>query len=129
MILIVIGLMLATSGWILLPWIPSIKRMMSLSFTLRALGYCFLLMSLSYWIVDVLKWRRGIGVFLLYGKFSLAAYVFHSMFYRPLQTAAGHLTQGLSFWVGASSRELWMYIGVAFLQTWFMLIWSRSRKE
>ena len=59
----------------------------------------------------------------------IAIYVFHSLFYRSLQIAAENITQGLPFLIGASSRQFWMYSGVAFLQTWFMLIWSRSKNS
>lgn len=127
-VLVGVGLVLAILGWAILPWVPSIKRMMSASFSLRALGYCFLLMALSYWLVDVRKWRRGIGWLLLYGQFSLAAYVFHNLFHRPLQEAARHLTQGLPFWFGDTGRLFWTNVGLIVLQTWFLVIWSRSKK-
>ena len=94
---------------------------------MRALGGCFLLMAASYWLVDVLKWRRGIGMFLLYGQFSLVAYVFHSLFLRQLQAAGGIVTQGLPFWFGEASRDFWTSIGVVALQTWFLVIWSRAK--
>ena len=127
MVLVCVGLMLMAVGWCFLPWVPSIKRMMSISFSMRALGGCFLLMAASYWLIDVLKWRRGIRIFLLYGQFSLVAYVFHSLFLRPLQTAGGIVTQGLPFWFGEASRDFWTSIGVVALQTWFLVIWSRAK--
>ena len=129
MVMVGVGLVLAVLGWISLPWVPSIKRMMSLSFTLRALGYCFLLMALSYWLVDILKWHRGTGVFLLYGRFSLVAYFINTFFNRPLQAAGELVTQGLPFWCGEPSRRFWTYVGVIVLQTWFLIIWSRMKKH
>ena len=128
-VLFAVGLVLLSLGWMLLPWVPSIKRMMSMSFALRALGCCFLLMGLSYWLVDVLKWRRGIGMFLLYGRFSLVAYFVHSLFLRPLQAAGEIITQGFSFWFGTASQSFWTYIGVIVLQSWFLVVWARGKES
>ena len=128
-VLFSVGLAFLFLGWALLPWVPSIKRMMSMSFTLRALGGCFLLMALSYWLFDVLKWRHGISLFLLYGRFSLVAYFIHSLFSRPLQTAGEILTQGFTYWFGMASKSFWTYVGVIILQTWFLILWSREKKK
>ena len=124
-----IGIVLASVGWVLLPWIPSIKRMMTLSFTLQSLGYSFLLMGGCYAVVDVLKVRRGLGLFLLYGQFSLAAYVFHGLFQHPINEAGAHLTQGLAHWVGEASRDFWTAVGSAILVTGFLLLWEKRNKE
>lgn len=128
LILLALGVGIAALGWALLPYVPSSKKMMSASFSLRALGYCYLLMGLFYWVVDVLKFRRGLAPFLLYGQSALFVYVVNSLFDRPLRMAGELVTKGLPQWFGANSVEFCAYLGVIAIQTFLLVLWQR-RKE
>ena len=62
-------------GWAAYPFIPSIKHIFTLTFTAQAMGWCMLSLALLYYVTDVLGFRRGLGLFILFGQFALTAYM------------------------------------------------------
>jgi len=62
-------------GWATYPFIPSIKHIFTLTFTAQAMGWCMISLAVLYYLTDVLKFRRGLGLFILFGQFALTAYM------------------------------------------------------
>ena len=62
-------------GWATYPFIPSIKHIFTLTFTAQAMGWCMLALAALYYVTDVLGFRRGLGLFILFGQFALTAYM------------------------------------------------------
>lgn len=122
-----LGLVLAALGWALLGVVPSIKRLMTLSYSLRALGYSFLLMGGAYGLTDVLKFRRGLWIFTLYGQASLAAYVIDFVFRGPVRAAGEILTAGLPQYLGPGSGPVTVWFGAALVQTYLICKWRQLR--
>ena len=89
-------------GWATYPFIPSIKHIFTLTFTAQAMGWCMLSLALLYYITDVLKFRRGLGLFILFGQYALTAYMLAD---TPLAAitakAAETFTQGFGRLFGA----------------------------
>ena len=63
-------------GFALTAVTPMIKRIATSSFVVATGGICLLALALSYWVVDVRKWRRGAVFFNIVGMNSLAIYLF-----------------------------------------------------
>ncbi|MCM1116391.1 MAG: hypothetical protein NC342_02495 [Pseudoflavonifractor sp.] len=73
--LLVIGGALVAGGLLWGVQMPIIKRLWTSSMTLFAGGWCFLLMALFYYVIDMCKWRRGLMWLKVYGMNSITAYV------------------------------------------------------
>lgn len=54
---------------------PVIKRIWSASFTLYSAGWCYLLLSLFYWWIDVKGYTKGWGWLLYFGCNAITAYL------------------------------------------------------
>lgn len=91
LLLAVAGAVLVAAGWLWNIEFPVIKKLWTSSMVLVSSGYCFLLMAVSYYIVDVKGLRRGTEWLRVYGMNSIMAYmlaqcinfrsVAHSLFY------------------------------------------------
>ena len=84
-----VGLGLLALGAVLLTFDPCVKHIFTASFTSFAMGCSFLFYAGCYYIADVKMWRRGYEIILLFGRFSLMAYLLADVFYGPI----GHLAR------------------------------------
>ena len=116
-------------GWALSPWIPMTKRMMSASFTLAALGWSMLAFAACYYAADVRGWRRGTWVFTLYGQCSLVAYVIDEQFRPTFRAAAEPFIVGFPQWFGPKYQEMFLWVVMIALQTWFLYLWRKARSR
>lgn len=78
---------------------PIIKKVWSSSMTLLSSGYCFLLMALFYWLVDVKGYRQQLAWLKPYGMNSIVAYML--FFLLRMESMVKVWTQGLSQFTGA----------------------------
>ena len=91
LILAGIGIGLVVIGLLLNPVFPIIKKIWSSTMTLYSGGICFLLVALTYYIVDVLKWRKGLAWLKIYGMNAITAYVIGELLpYDTLPQAIGN---------------------------------------
>lgn len=79
LMLAVTGAILVVAGLLLSPVFPIIKKIWSSTMTLFSGGICFLLMALTYYIVDVRSWRKGLSWLKIYGMNAITAYVIGEM--------------------------------------------------
>ena len=79
LMLTVTGAVLVIAGLLLSPVFPIIKKIWSSSMTLYSGGICFLLTALTYYIVDVKRWRRGLSWLKIYGMNAITAYCIGEM--------------------------------------------------
>jgi predicted acyltransferase len=56
-------------------FLPVNKRLWTSSMTLVTGGYCYLLLALFYYVIDVLEWSRGLEWLKWYGMNAIAAYM------------------------------------------------------
>ena len=68
------GVALVAAGLLFSPIFPIIKKIWSSSMTLFSGGICFLLTALTYYIVDVKGWRKGLSWLKIYGMNAITAY-------------------------------------------------------
>ena len=122
-----LGFVLAGLGWALLGMVPSVKRMMTLSFSLRALGYAYLLTGGAYLLTDVLRFRRGLWIFTLYGQASLAAYMIDMVFREPVRKAGEVLGTGLMPYFGAGAKPVVLWFAAALVQTYLVCKWRQLK--
>ncbi len=74
-ILIIIGVILVFSALFMSPIYPIIKNIWTTPFNILTGGISFLLMAVSYYIIDVKKWRKWILFFKVIGLNSITIYL------------------------------------------------------
>ncbi|MBR1922047.1 MAG: DUF5009 domain-containing protein [Kiritimatiellae bacterium] len=114
-----LGAALLAVGWALVPVVPPIKHIFTVSFTAQAMGWSCLSLAALYWLVDVLfagspRLGRWLWLFLLFGQTSLLAYMCEGAFSAPFWAfgkifapGAAHLLGDwagpMAEWLGASA--------------------------
>lgn len=88
------GAALEVVGWAVSPWIPVIKPIYTLSFTAQAMGWCVISLAVLYVLTDILMFRKGLGIVILFGQCALTAYLVGGFFRPVLTKLAEILTQG-----------------------------------
>jgi len=112
-----LGAGLLAFGWAVTPWVPMIKHIFTLSFTAQAMGWCMLALAALYVVNDILLWRRGWGVVLLYGQFALTAYMVNGFFGPGLRAVSDVITQGFPHVFGATAAIVLQSLVTAALLT------------
>ena len=74
-LLIGVGVILLLLGYVWGEFLPINKRLWTSSMTLVTGGYCYLLLALFYYVIDVLEWSRGVEWLKWYGMNAIAAYM------------------------------------------------------
>ena len=83
------------AGWILyFVGVEMVKHIFTVSFTLQAIGWSIIALDALYVATDILKFRRGTGLFILFGQFALTAYLCESVFRTTVKTASDRLFAG-----------------------------------
>lgn len=73
--LLCVGFLLLLLGYLWGNFLPINKRLWTSSMTLVTGGYCYLLLALFYYIIDVLEYRRGLEWLKWYGMNAICAYM------------------------------------------------------
>jgi predicted acyltransferase len=87
--LLIPGIAAVILGYLMNPYIPIIKRICTSSFVIVSGGYCLLAMALSYWLIDVMKFRRLALFFAIVGMNPIFIYLFSN-------TGGKHLLSGMA---------------------------------
>ena len=101
------GVVLLALGWALVfCGVRMVKHIFTVSFTAQAMGWSALLFAGAYLVADVCGVRRGFGLFVLFGRASLAAYMIGEFFWPCFMFAGNYLTKGMVHLVGAPAQGL-----------------------
>lgn len=101
--LFLIGVAMVAAGWLWNLQMPVIKRIWTSSMVLVSSGYCFLLMSLFYYLIDYKKWHKGFMWLKYFGMNSIVAYMLSAMNFRCVGNS---LLYGLEQYIGAYYQPL-----------------------
>lgn len=100
------GVALLVAAWLWSFSMPVIKRLWTASMTLLAGGWCFLLLALSYYVIDVKKWHRGLMWLKIYGMNSITAYVLGEVI--NFRSMAASVSYGLRPILGEEWYAAWL---------------------
>lgn len=107
---------------------PIIKHISTSSFMIVSGGWAFLALALSYWMIDVRKYRKGINIFIIVGMNSLFIYLFsHAGGTAFLYNIVKPITYGLFSWVGEIYAQLATAAG-AWVLLIYLCYWLYKRK-
>ena len=128
--LFVYGAGLEVVGWGVSPWIPVIKPIFTLSFTAQAMGWCVIALAVLYVLTDILMFRKGLGVVILFGQCALTAYLVGGFFRPVLTKLAEILTQGVPYLFGLKeSMSVVIALFVAVEITFVLFVWRKFRSK
>ena len=125
--LFILGLFLLGTGWALVPIIPCIKHIYTVSFTCQALGWCVLALDILYVLTDILPCRRGWWLFTLYGQCALTAYMATHFFRPSLEACTKSITKGFPRFIDKPYLPLAEAIVTAVVLTVVLVIRRRLR--
>lgn len=106
LLLAVTGAVLVAAGWLWNIEFPVIKKLWTSSMVLVSSGYCFLLMAVSYYIVDVKGLRRGTEWLRVYGMNSIMAYMLAQCI--NFRSVAHSLFHGVEQYIGPAWYQVLM---------------------
>ena len=117
-------------GSVLRIWIPANRYIYTVSFVFQTLGYAILLLDLLFVVTDIYRFRKGLGLFVLFGNCSLAAWMLHT---NPLSSGlngiARQLVVGIPKLVGTAD---YFNVYVSFVQSVLLVLavayWYRFKK-
>lgn len=115
-------------GWLLVALgVKMVKNMFTVSFSLQAIGWSVLALAMLYVITDIWKFRRGMGIFLLFGRCALTAYlcetIFRSACFEASRRVLGGLTRFFPSVYGPTIEA------VLFCCVVIGVVWCRSRMK
>ena len=127
---LIIGISMILTGWLLnaLNICPNVKRIWTPTWTLFSGGWCFLLLTLFYWIIDVLETLKWYFILLVIGANSIAAYII-------AHTIDGFISSSLFIHLGKQYAEVF---GLAYAPLvhgflilffeWLILFWMYKKR-
>lgn len=77
--LLIPGIIAVIIGYCMDPFIPIIKRICTSSFVIVSGGWCLIAMAFSYWLIDVLKYRKLAIFFAVVGMNPIFIYLFSNL--------------------------------------------------
>lgn len=126
--LVIAGIIGLVIGYALDPITPIIKRICTSSFILASGGWALLALALSYWMIDVKKWDRGVLFFAIVGMNPLFIYLFANIGGSGfLKRFVQQYVQALLSWTSEHSQEL-ITSGIVLFLLWYLCYWLYKRK-
>jgi len=126
--LLIPGIIAVITGYCMSPFIPIIKRICTSSFVIVSGGYCLIAMAFSYWLIDVLKYRKLALFFAVVGMNPIFIYLFSNTGGKHLLTGmAEPFTWRLFRWGGEITINVVTTIVVAAM-VWYICYFLYKRK-
>jgi predicted acyltransferase len=127
-IMLILGLSGLLVGYTMDPFVPIIKHICTSSFVIVSGGWCFIGLAVSYWLIDVLNFRKFPVFFAIVGMNPLFIYMFaHMGGNNFLHNIAKPFTNGLFSWSSDLTREMILSLTV-WAMLWYICYWLYKRK-
>ncbi len=127
-ILIIAGLIGVIIGYGLDPFTPIIKRICTSSFILVSGGWTILTLALSYWLIDMKGWNKGVMFFVIVGMNPLFIYLFaHVGGADFISEIVRPFTSSVLGWTGELSTTIITSLITLYL-LWYLTYWLYKRR-
>jgi predicted acyltransferase len=126
--LLVPGLIGMVIGYSMDPFIPIIKRLCTSSFIIVSGGWCFVALAFSYWLIDVMNFRKVALFFAIVGMNPIFIYLFSNLGgKRLLVRMVKPFTSRLFVWSGDLAVNMITIVVVAAM-VWYICYFLYRRK-
>ena len=127
-ILLISGAIGVIAGYALDPVTPIIKRICTSSFILVSGGWALLALALSYWLIDIKKWQKGVLFFAVVGMNSLFIYLFaHVGGADLIGKIVSPFTTSLLGWTGEVATLVLTSLAVL-AAMWYLCYWLYTKR-
>jgi len=127
-ILVISGIIALAVGFSLSSVTPIIKRIATSSFVFASGGWAILMLALCYWVIDVLKFRKGILFFSVVGMNPLFIYLFaHVGGAMLIGSIISPFTMAIFGFAGTWTADFLTSVTVLFF-LWYLCFWLYQRK-
>lgn len=113
------------TGWVLTMWIPMVKRLWTVSFTLFSTGWVLAALMTLYWMVEVRGWNRWAFPAIVTGTNSIFIYSFSQVLRGWLSRGIGNFTG--HFWFLGRWGEVPHNL-LVFAAMWYLCFWLYQRR-
>ena len=125
LILLVIGVLCVSLGWLLNGVLPVNKTLWTPTFVLVTSGWSVLFLAAFYYLIDVLKWQGWAKPFAIIGMNSIIIYLATSLV--NWQYLVQSLFGGLLATLSEGWLQLWTMVALLLVQ-WLLLVWMYKHK-
>jgi predicted acyltransferase len=126
--LLIPGIIAVIIGYCMDPFIPIIKRICTSSFVIVSGGWCLIAMAFSYWLIDVLHYRKLAIFFAVVGMNPIFIYLFSNLGGKHLlRSMAEPFTWRIFGWGGEITFGVITTILVAAM-VWYICYFLYKRK-
>lgn len=127
-ILIISGVAGLVIGYGLSPFTPIIKRISTSTFVFASGGWSILALALCYWVIDILKYQKGVLLFTIVGLNPLFIYLFaHVGGADLIKSMVLPFSNALFGWTGELNAHLILSLVVLFF-LWYICYWLYKKK-
>lgn len=117
-------------GLCLMPRIPAIRFIYTVSFVFATQGLALVLLAGLFVLTDIWQVRRGTGLFVLFGQCSLAAWMIVNFFNCSLYPAADLFVKGIPKLIGtAAYQPIFNSVVRVVILIWALHVWRRLRRK
>jgi predicted acyltransferase len=128
LVLLITGVVGVIIGYCMDPFIPIIKRLCTSSFIILSGGWCLIAMAFSYWLIDVMNFRKLALFFAIVGMNPIFIYLFSNLGGKRLLTRmAEPFTYRLFSWTNEITINMITIIVVAAM-VWYICYFLYKRK-
>ncbi len=123
------GIVATALGWILAIWIPQNRYIYTVSFVFTTFGYATLLLDALFIVTDIWRFRRGVGLLVIFGQSSLLAWMLHANPIRGgLRAVAAKCVEGLPrLGVSADARNICSEALISVFIVLIVVAWHRRK--
>lgn len=127
-IFLAVGIGGTVVGYVMGNYIPIIKHICTSSFIIVSGGWCFIALGISYWLIDVLQYRRIPTFFAIVGMNPLFIYLFSNLGGKRLLTRmVKPFTYRMFNWAGDMTFQVVTTLIVAAM-VWYICYFLYKRK-
>jgi predicted acyltransferase len=127
-ILLITGIIGLIIGYGLSPFTPIIKRISTSTFVFASGGWSILALALCYWVIDIMKYQKGVLFFAIVGMNPLFIYLFaHVGGANLIQKIFLPFSNALFGWTGELGAHIILSLIVLFF-LWYICYWMYKKK-
>lgn len=126
--LVIAGVTGLVIGYGMNPVTPIIKRISTTSFVFASGGWTFLALAFSFWLVDMIKFHRGVIFFAIVGMNPLFIYLFaHIGGAELIDQIIRPFSKSVFYWSGEFGINLFTAL-LSTLGLWYICYWMYQRR-
>jgi predicted acyltransferase len=134
------GVALTIVGLIWSIWLPINKSIWTSSYSVFTAGLAMIVFGISYYIIDVKNWQKGIKPFVIYGMNAITVFVVSGLFAKSIALISWSTAEGkvisLKSWIFNTFFQSWLSpinaslaFAIVFIAIFYVLVYVMYQKK